>query len=179
MVGVGLLALAGQAQAGVFSSNLTSVTSPTGFPAGTTFGGTVTITDIIGGVSVDVTLAPGLDFIHTADGNGDPALFYNLDKAPSAVSVPAQFMSIGKFGNFSNAVFFKPTLGSFHALPVPGPLDFTVMGVTASDFSADADGIIFSAFTEPANAVDVQGVFSGTQLTPTLATAVPSLRPGP
>jgi hypothetical protein len=144
LVGIGLLAWIGQAQASVLVADL-NTTQVSNFPSGTL--GTVTITDWSGldaatGISgnyvkVEVKLIDNFNFVNTGNNTHIPFAF-NLDIAPTGYDVStAHFAWAGPsvanpYGTFTNGITMDTAQGQGGSLH--GPLDFTVDGVSVLDF---------------------------------------------
>jgi hypothetical protein len=113
LAGIVLLAFgAPQASASVYQGYLDVISSSTIAPLGTQLG-IVTVTDIAGGVSVDVALTPSTQlFIDTSNGNSHTPFVYNLSIPTNATSVtPAP--TPGTIGNHGTAIpGFYPGTGS-------------------------------------------------------------------
>jgi hypothetical protein len=155
---VGALALAGAfaipsgAQAAVLTVDLNDYdTSAVNSPGGVTLA-TMTVTDLSGGgVSVKFALdAPATFFAST--GGGHITAAFNLDTAITAADITGlpvtptfTFTSpvngvpgpSGGFGNFSAGLKGDWSGTSNH---FAGPIDFTIAGVSVSDFEANAKG---------------------------------------
>src|SRR6266446_2380644 len=80
LAAVGMLALVGQAHAAILTVQLTQADPSAGLGAGPF--GTVTVTDIVGGVTVDVTLSSGEKFVNT--GGPHTPFAYNLNLQPTS-----------------------------------------------------------------------------------------------
>jgi hypothetical protein len=146
-----LLATVSQTQASVVTSNLDIFSSTAGIaPTGTDLG-LVTITDITGGVSVDVTLLNGASFVDTG---GHTSFAFNLDTTASPSSITTGFTALSltlspfpdpAFGNFTNGITCSGCGTGGSPPNLTGPLDFTVVGVTTADFVNNGSGFIFAA----------------------------------
>lgn len=143
---VGLLALAGPAQAAVVTAYLNTSAPGAGLPTGSL--GTVTITDIAGGVTFDVTLINGVNFLNT--GGPHTPFVFNMSGGPfSATSItPDAFSNAGPssatpFGTFSNGINMAGGNGAVNSQH--GPLDFIVLGATTSSLTANSLGYFFAA----------------------------------
>lgn len=155
LAGLGLLALVGQAQAAVYTANL-DVFDPTASiaPTGTILG-VVTITDVAGGVTVDVTLQNGAKFVHSGGHTS-----FGFDLVPTtALTLASQITGLTAgytlltplpgsypdpaFGPFSYGISCS-SCGNGGSDPQPGPLDFTITGVSTSDF-LNVNGNAFAA----------------------------------
>lgn len=120
---------------------------------GQTNGGTITLTDISGGVQVGISLANGNEFVN---GGQDSTIGFNLLNTPTITA-----------GSFSNSAFtlLSGTAGSVHddgvgtfeygilqntatggGAAVPGPLTFDIFGtgVTAASFTTNSNGQFFA-----------------------------------
>ena len=145
IAGIGFIALSSQADASVLIANLNVVSDPN-IGSGTL--GTVTLTDVAGGVEVDVALIAGINFVNT--GGPHTPFTYNLNATPTSISFvnPAIFSAAGTsgatpYGTFNHGVDMvgvNGAPGSQH-----GPLDFTVFGITTANFNANALGYFFAA----------------------------------
>jgi hypothetical protein len=146
LLGLGLTAMLGD------PSKASTLTSELDVNIGNVAGdfGTVTIKDVTGGVSVDVTLKNGASFVTTGGGHESFAL--NLSVGTLAASafmmVPADFNVDGaqsppSSGNFTNGL--SDNLGNGSSHEVSGPLDFTITGVTTANFVANNLGFFFAA----------------------------------
>src|ERR1700738_2646293 len=130
IAGVALIALAGQASASVVTASLNTPDPSAGLGTGTF--GTVTITDITGGVTVDVSLSAGINFVNT--GGPHTPFAYDLNATPTSIIFPvgSPFSAAGTssdtpFGSFNHGVDMtgpNGATGSKH-----GPLDFTIDGI--------------------------------------------------
>jgi hypothetical protein len=146
IAGLGLVALAGPAQAAVVTDSLNIPDPSAGLGTGTF--GTVTITDIAGGVTVDVSLVTGVNFVNT--GGPHTPFVYDLNATPTSIIFPvgSPFSAAGSssdtpFGTFNHGVDMtggNGAPGSKH-----GALDFTIDGVTTANFIAGTDGDFFAA----------------------------------
>jgi hypothetical protein len=132
---LGLLTLVGQAQASVVVGDLNVSDPAAGLPSGTL--GVVTVTDIAGGVTVDVTLSAGIEFVNT--GGPHTPFVFDLSGGPfTATSItPGAFSNASTssdtpFGSFTNGINMTGSNGAPGAQP--GPLDFTVLGATTANF---------------------------------------------
>jgi hypothetical protein len=121
-----------------------------GLPAGTL--GTITLTDFgsgaTAGVTVDVSLITGVNFVNT--GGPHTPFVYDLSASPSSIIFPvgslfsaAGSSSAAPFGTFNHGV--DMTGGNGAAGSKHGPLDFTVNGVTTANFIAGSKGDFFAA----------------------------------
>jgi hypothetical protein len=157
LAALGLLALVGQAQAAVYTSNL-DIFNPTksiGTPG--QIQGIVTVTDITGGVSVDVKLTDPLTESFVTTG-GHTTFAFNL--SPHAGITDA---NIGNLTPSASFTVLSPAPGSFPdpsygpflygitcsactggSVHTPGPLDFTISGITTQNF-LNVDGYVFAA----------------------------------
>lgn len=145
IAGIGLFALASQANAAVYIGNL-NVISASSIGSGTL--GTVTVTDIAGGVTVDVALIAGINFVNT--GGPHTPFTYNLNATPTSITFtnPAIFSGAGTssatpYGSFNRGVDMvggNGAPGSQH-----GPLDFTILGITTANFTANSLGYFFGS----------------------------------
>lgn len=112
--------------------------------------GTVTVTDISGGVSVNVSLINGINFVQT--GGPHTAFAFNLNTTAYSISnvSPASYNTISSgaaaspYGTFMVGLDCgscgKGAISSIH-----GPLAFQVNGVTTSNFTPNAFGYTFAA----------------------------------
>jgi hypothetical protein len=119
-------------------------------PTGTL--GTITLTDFgsgaTAGVTVDVTLIAGVNFVNT--GGPHTPFAYDLSAIPSSIVFPrgAPFSAVGSsaatpFGTFNHGV--DMTGGNGAAGSKHGPLDFTLNDVTTADFITGSGGDFFAA----------------------------------
>jgi hypothetical protein len=147
---LGLLALAGEAQASVVTASLNIPDPSAGLPAGTL--GTITLTDFgsgaTAGVTVDVALITGVNFVNT--GGPHTPFVYDLSATPSSIVFPvgspfsaAGLSSATPFGTFNHGV--DMTGGNGAAGSKHGPLDFTINGITTADFITGSGGDFFAA----------------------------------
>jgi hypothetical protein len=134
MTALGLLALAGQAQASVVVGDIDVADPAAGLPSGTL--GVVTVTDIAGGITVDVKLTAGFEFVNT--GGPHTPFVLDLSGGPfTATSItPSQFSNAGvasdtPFGSFTNGINMSGGNGAPGAQP--GPLDFKILGATTAN----------------------------------------------
>lgn len=125
--------------------------------------GTVTVTDIVGGVMLDVSLLLGSKFVDT--GGPHTAFTFNLDLAPTSIAITAPgpnyrvdshgahitlftvlsgSQSATPYGSYSNGIDC-PGCGPGASHAYGGPLDLTIMGVSVSNFVANANGYFFAA----------------------------------
>jgi len=176
---LGLLALAGQAQASILTADLNVIsvsdgsngTNGTIAPPGTTLG-VVTVTDYVDAalhpfVTVDVTFNPNTTLFVNTGGPHTPFAF-NLNPAvatsaiinitpdlvpgPGVTFTPATSSGDTPFGTFSNGINGTFQNGGGHG--VAGPLDFTITGITTANFQPDSLSYVFAA--------DVLGPSGGT-----------------
>jgi PEP-CTERM motif-containing protein len=111
--------------------------------------GTVQISDIAGGVSVSVTLAPGIEFVNTGALDGEAFVFSltghpdititNLTTADFSVgdstgSSPPDISAGGTFGSFDYGITCSGC-GTGGSDPKAGPISFDISGVTTSMFT--------------------------------------------
>ena len=138
--------------------------------------GTVTVTDVAGGVTVDVALKNASFFVTT--GGGHESFAFDLSGGTLAstafTGVTAGFTVDGaqsppSSGNFTNGLSDNLGNGSSHELA--GPLDFTITGVTISDFIVNNLGYYFAADLS----ITTAGVVSTGEIgaNTTVVTAVP------
>ena len=130
---LGLLTFVGQAQASVIVGDLDVSDPAAGLPSGTL--GVVTVTDIAGGITVDVTLSSGIQFVNT--GGPHTPFVLDLSGGPfTATSITPSVFSNGgpesdtPFGDFTNGINATCANGA-HC--VAGPLDFTILGATTAN----------------------------------------------
>jgi hypothetical protein len=189
---LGLLALAGQAQASILTADLNVISTGTIAPPGTTLG-VVTVTDYVDAalnpfVTVDVTFNPNtILFVNTGGPHTPFAFNLNPAAATSAIINITPDLVAGSgvtfaaatssddtpFGTFSNGI--NGTFKNGGGNGVAGPLDFTITGVTTANFQPDSLGYVFAA--------DVLGPSGGTgaiangdlhlRITPPLTSPVP------
>ena len=145
---LGLVALASTAQASVITASLNQ-TEVSDFPAAPY--GSVTVTDVTGGVTVAVSLARGFSFVSTGNHS---SFAFNLNTAITAGQitniVPANKYTVAligepgtPYGKFSAALDVSAGNGNTNA--VPPPLDFTVGGITTANFVVNSSGYYFVA----------------------------------
>lgn len=145
IAGLGFIALSAQADAAVLTANLNIVSDPD-IGSGTL--GIVTLTDVAGGVEVDVALNSGINFVNT--GGPHTPFTYNLNATPTSITFvnfaifsAALTSEATPYGTFNHGVDMdgkQGEPGSQH-----GPLDFTVFGITTANFNANALGYFFAA----------------------------------
>jgi len=157
LAALGLLGMVGQAEAETYTADLNVISSTTIAAPGTSLG-TVTVTDITGGVTVDVTFNPST-VLFVDSGGPHTAFAFNLNPAvatsaiinitpnlappPGVTFTPETASSNTPYGNFSNGIDGTFQNGGGHG--VAGPLDFTILGVSTSNFVANDLGYIFAA----------------------------------
>jgi hypothetical protein len=140
--------------------------------------GTITVTDVVGGVSVNVQLQAGFGFIDTGAGQG-AAFFFRLDPNPTITydlatltagwsipnvigtnqQAPGAYAGDGLAGEFEYALSCNPPgaptgCGTGGSAPKAPPLNFTISGsgITASSFNDPGDsGSPFAADVISAN----------------------------
>lgn len=142
-----LVGLPQHASAAVITADLNVISSP-GIGSGTL--GTVTVTDISGGVTVNVALNSGYKFVET--GGPHTAFAFNLDRSfstitdiqPSVYSVASGPQQATPYGTFAVGLECT-TCKNGNAGSVAGPLGFRVNGVTTINFTANSLGYIFAA----------------------------------
>lgn len=154
---IGTLALfgfAGQANASVLTFNLDQISSNTIGTNGTSLG-TVTVTDISGGVTVDVTFNPTTTLFVNSGGPHTPFAFnlnttittsqiIDITYGGSGVTLTAAGSSDDTpYGTFSNGIDGSMQNGGGHG--IPGPLDFTITGITTANFATNSLGYTFGA----------------------------------
>jgi hypothetical protein len=157
---LGILSLSAQAQATTITSNLDIFSSSAGIAAPGTILGIVTISDILGGVSVDVTLKNGAEFVNTG---GHTSFAFNLSPT-SALTNISQISNLTAGWTFQTPLpgsYADPAFGPFKygiectagcpnggtsppVEPSSGPLDFHISGVTTTDF-LNVTGFVFAA----------------------------------
>jgi hypothetical protein len=161
LAAAGLVGLAGHAQASVITSNLDIFSSSAGIAAANTILGIVTVTDIAGGgVTVDVTMQNGAEFVNTG---GHTTFAFNLSPSSTLIN-KSQISGLTSGFTFQTPVpgsYADPSYGPFlygiectsgcpnggtspPVGPSAGPLDFTIAGVTTADFLS-VDGYVFAA----------------------------------
>jgi PEP-CTERM motif len=171
----GVLAIPASAQAATVAINLNVYdTSAVDSTAGQTLG-IVTIQDLVGGgVSLDFALSsPATLFAST--GGGHVTVGFNLDKLITAADITGLPASPtftfeapvngvpgpgGGFGNFTAGLQgnWNGTSNSF-----AGPIDFTIAGVSVSDFVANSNGFFAVAdLLGPNGTGDVGGMIETT-----------------
>jgi hypothetical protein len=155
IAGIGLIALAGQADASVFLGTLNVIDNTAQAPQGTAIG-TVQVSDNIGGgVTVDVELKNNFFFVDTGS---HVAFAYFLDTTITspAVNITTPGSAGAPFtvtyGTPSNSPFGSFTDGMECAGCGPGsthknagPLIFTIAGVTTGDFKENSSNYYFAA----------------------------------
>jgi hypothetical protein len=132
-------------------------------PAGAANMGTITVTDVAGGVNVDVQLLSGFGFVSTGAGTGNsgPAsFFFNLTSSPTITysnlttgwsipnvipvnqQQPGQYAGDGLSNQFQYGLACNPPgapngCGNGGSSPKAPPLDFTISGpgITAQSFN--------------------------------------------
>jgi len=160
LAAVGSLSLIGQAQASVVTSNLDIFSTSAGIAVPNTILGVVTVTDIAGGVTVDVTMKNGAEFVNTG---GHTTFAFNLSPSSTLINV-SQISGLTSGFTFQTPVpgsYADPAFGPFlygiectsgcpnggTSPPVPpssGPLDFTITGVSTTNF-LNVNGYVFAA----------------------------------
>ena len=165
---LGFVVLASQANAAVFIGSLNVVSDPN-IGSGTL--GTVTVTDIAGGVTVDVSLIAGINFVNT--GGPHTPFTYNLNATPTSITFvnSAIFSAAGSsdatpYGTFNHGVTMvgaNGAPGSQH-----GPLDFTILGITTANFNSDSLGYFFAA-----DLLRISNGATGSVAAGTFTTAIP------
>jgi hypothetical protein len=141
-----MLALVGQAHAAILTVQLTQADPSAGLGPGPY--GTVTVTDISGGVTVDVTLSAGEKFVNT--GGPHSSFAFNLNLQPTTFgALPSGFTYKAPagdtpWGTFTNGV---DVIGQGGTNALAGPLDFTLLGTSFStaNFVNNTLGHIFAA----------------------------------
>ena len=138
------LVTAGVARANTYTLTLDGCSSGCG---GGPFG-TIVTTQNGGNVDVVLTLATGYVFVKT--GAGD-AIAFNVAGSPTISNVssgfavdPAPPVHASTFGTFLEGIQCTGC-GNGGSSPLPGPLSFTVQGVTLSSFVANSLGFFFAA----------------------------------
>ena len=171
---LGMTTIASHAATLQFS--LTSDHCDGGCLTGQTSGGTITITDVSGGVSVNVTLLNGNEFVHTGfdtdfgfNLTGTPTITFSgvtSGFAPNANPETAGSLHMDGTGYFQYGVQCT-ACGSGGSNPQTGPLNFTVTatGLTVASFIQNATGQFFavdliSATTGKTGGVDASVVSS-------------------
>jgi len=155
------LLFSGASRADVLTFSLTSDHCSGNCLTGQSSGGTITVTDISGGVTVDVTLANGNKFVNTGQ---ETDFGFNLTNTPlitysgitTGFSVTPGTGTVGQTqngtGNFHDdgTGFFEYGVsctgcGNGGSAPLTGPLDFTITGtgLTAASFTTNAAGQFF------------------------------------
>lgn len=144
IAGIGFVVCASQANAAVYIASL-NVISDANIGSGTL--GTITVTDIAGGVTVDVSLIAGINFVNT--GGPHTPFTYNLNAVPTSITfaAPAIFSAAGTssatpYGSFNRGVDMT---GGNGAPGQHGPLDFTLMGITTANFTTNSSGYFFAS----------------------------------
>jgi PEP-CTERM motif len=150
MLAVAAFSSAASASPITYSLNQDGCTGGCG--TGSTLFGTVTLTDSLNSVHIDVDLTPfGVtEFVHT--GAGDALLF---DLAGGTISnLTTGFAAGGPdsasvFGSFTRSIICTvPTgCGNGASHPNPGPLSFdvTLTGITDASFTANGGGFFFAS----------------------------------
>jgi hypothetical protein len=174
LAAIGMLALGGQAQAAIYTSNLDIFDPTKSIATPGEILGVVTVTDVSGGVTVDVKLQNGAEFVDTG---GHTSFAFNLNPASVTtassitVTTPASGWTVlTASGGVLPGSFADPAFGPFlyglactsgcpnggtvpPVQPSSGPLDFTIAGVTTANF-LNVTGYVFAA--------DVIGPLGGT-----------------
>ena len=175
-----LMTLASTAQASVITASLNQ-TEVNGFPAAPY--GSVTVTDVTGGVTVAVSLASGFSFVSTGT-HSSFAFDLNTTITAGQITniVPANKYTVAligepgtPYGNFSAAL--DVSAGNGNANAVPPPLDFTVTGITTANFIANSLGYYFVA--DLVNNGNTGSVAASTITTSIPATPTPATVPEP
>jgi len=148
VAGIGLLALAGQAQAGVLLADLNVPATGSGLPAMSY--GTITVTDIDGGgVTVKVDLA---DFVNFVNSGGPHTPFaFNLNTSIVLQSITGlgspfaaqESASATPFGDFDYGIGMTNGNGWSHSYH--GSLVFTIADIGTENFNANSAGYWFAA----------------------------------
>jgi hypothetical protein len=153
-VAAGLLSLSQQANASVYTASLNE-TQVGGFGSGPY--GSVTVTDISGGVDVLVKLASGFNFVDT--GNSHTSFAFQL-AAGSPLGTIAIIQPAGSptyatvatapdspYGTFTEGLSCTPLCGSGASNPTPPPLEFTLegAGISTASFVGNSGGTFFAA----------------------------------
>jgi hypothetical protein len=157
LVGLGLAFSAPSAEASVITSNFTVADPAAGLGAGPY--GTVTVTDFVGGVTIDVMLPTGWLFVNSGNGTNHEAFAFNLNQAidltkikltgPEAVdftvdlTVPA--FETGGIGQFTHGITVNGGNGGSNGQPGPIHLEITFAGLDVDDFVKNAAGYYFGA----------------------------------
>jgi hypothetical protein len=168
VAGVSLVGLTASANAAVFIGDLNTISSSS---IGSGNLGVITVTDIAGGVKVDVSLTAGFDFVNT--GGPHTPFAYDLNASPTSISFtsPTIFSAAGSssdtpYGTFNHGVNMVGGNGAPGAQH--GPLDFTIMGVTTANFVKDAEGFFFGA-----DLINLKNGNTGSVAASTFTAAVP------
>jgi hypothetical protein len=148
-------------QASVYTSNLDIFSSSAGIAPANTVLGVVTISDLVGGgVSVNVTLENGAEFVNTG---GHTTFAFNLSPTTALTNI-SQISGLTSGFTFQTPLpgsYADPSFGPFKygiectsgcpnggtnppVLPSSGPLNFSISGVTTADFTA-VNGFVFAA----------------------------------
>ena len=147
---------ASRASADVLTFALTSDHCTGGCLGASTSAGTITVTDISGGVTIGVSLNTGFEFMGGASGNGFEADFgFNLNPHPTIagsssptgfdlVSTTSGSLHMAGTGFFGYG--FLGTFGKGSGNAMPGPYTFTVTGsgVTSGSFVQNAASQFFA-----------------------------------
>jgi hypothetical protein len=174
------MALVSTAQASVITASLNQ-TDVNGFPKAPY--GSVTVTDVTGGVTVDVSLANGFSFVSTGN-HSSFAFDLNTTITASRITniVPANKYTVAlinepgtPYGTFSAAL--DVSAGNGNANAVPPPLDFTVTGISTANFVANSSGYYFVA--DLVNNGNTGSVAANTITTSIPATPTPATVPEP
>jgi hypothetical protein len=158
---LGILSLAPQAQAATITSNLDIFSSSAGIANPGTILGIVTVTDLLGGgVSVDVALKNGAEFVNTG---GHTSFAFNLSPTTVLTNLN-QITGLTPGWTFQTPLpgsFADPSFGPFKygiectagcpnggtsppVQPSSGPLDFNISGVSTTNF-LNVSGFVFAA----------------------------------
>jgi hypothetical protein len=149
------LATITQSQAAVLVGNLNQISSAS-LGSGTL--GTVTVTDITGGVTIDVVLNSNLDFVNTGNNNTHEAFAFNVSPAVPAGDISISNTTVGNFtvdqsspvnatpyGSFTNGLDVTGGNGSGNGQSGPIHLQLTLTGLDTADFMKNSDGYYFAA----------------------------------
>jgi hypothetical protein len=155
LAGITLAAIVSQAQASTITGNLNQISSAV---LGSGSLGTVTVTDVSGGVTIDVFLNSGLDFVNTGGGNTHEAFAFNVSPTVPPADITILSTTVGNFtvdqstpvsdtpyGNFTNGLDVTGGQGSGNGQTGPIHLQLTLTGLDTTDFVKNSGGYYFAA----------------------------------
>ena len=138
LVGLGLACSAPSVEAAVITSNFTYADPMAGLGAGPY--GTVTVTDVAGGVTIDVTLpSTSWLFVNTGDGTNHEAFAFNVSSSIDPADIILHNSTSGGFtmdttvpafetagiGQFTNGIIVNGDKGASNGQP--GPIHLLIM----------------------------------------------------